>query len=118
MSKKLKKSQKSGKLLSQSFEPGAELVPSVNPNDSTHSHNGEKTMSINFDTLSKAEQQKSVDDHERYQDLLRDLAAGKERKESEILEILERVSRNVNTLKEDYEWRSKRDAMIAEVRRT
>jgi chromosome segregation ATPase len=74
-------------------------------------------MTVNFETLAKAEQVKSIVDYERYQNLLRDLAEGKIRDDAEILEILERVGRNVNMLKEDYEWRAKRDAMIAEVRK-
>ncbi|MCL2348254.1 MAG: hypothetical protein FWC50_08325 [Planctomycetaceae bacterium] len=94
----------------------AERFP-LNTVDSIPSNAGEKTMSINFETLAKAEQVKSIADYERYQNLLRDLAAGKEREEAEILEILERVGRNVNMLKEDYEWRAKRDEQIAEVKR-
>ena len=74
-------------------------------------------MTVNFETLAKAEQLKSVADYKRYQELLRDLAAGKEHDENEILEILERVGRSVNMLKEDYEWRAKRDTMITEVRK-
>ena len=113
--KKSKSTEKS--VTPQSFESDTERTQSVFSNDNLHSTTGEKTMTVNFETLSKAEQLKSVADYERYQTLLRDLAAGKEREETEILEILERVGRNVNMLKEDYEWRSKRDAMIAQVRK-
>ena len=88
----------------------------LNTVDSIPSNTGENTMTVNFETLAKAEQTKSIADYERYQELLRDLAAGKGHDEAEILEILERVGRSVNMLKEDYEWRAKRDTMIAEVR--
>ena len=85
--------------------------------DSIPSNTGETTMTVNFETLAKAEQTKSIVDYKRYQELLRDLASGKERNENEILEILERVGRNVTMLKEDYTWRAKRDEQIVEVRK-
>ena len=113
----MKREKQRASAQTQSSESGVELFPSVVSNESLHSPIGENTMTVNFENLSKAEQLKSVADYERYQTLLRDLAAGKKREESEILEILERVGRNVNMLKEDYEWRSKRDTMIAQVRK-
>jgi len=100
----------------QQSTSNAELFP-LNFVDSIPSSTGENAMTVNFETLAKAEQLKSIADYERYQNLLRDLAVGKKRDEAEILVILERVGRSVNMLKEDYEWRAKRDNMIAEVRK-
>ena len=116
MPKQLKQPPESGTTFQQQSTSNAELFP-LWPVDSIPSSTGENAMTVNFETLAKAEQLKSIADYERYQNLLRDLAAGKEHEESEILEILERVGRSVNMLKEDYEWRAKRDTMIAEVRK-
>ncbi len=44
-------------------------------------------MTVNFESLAKAEKSQAVADHERYQMLLRDLAAGKDRDETDILEM-------------------------------
>ncbi len=113
--KKSKRIEKS--IQPQSPELDAEKVPSIISDDSTHSPNGEKTMTVNFESLAQAEKSQAVADHERYQMLLRDLAAGKDREETDILEICRRVDRNVAMLEEDVAWRKRRDELIAEVRK-
>lgn len=75
-----------------------------------------KPMTVNFESLAQAEKSQAVADHERYQELLRDLAAGKDRDETEVLEICRRVDRNVAMLEDDVKWRTRRDNLIAEVR--
>ena len=111
--KKTKRTEES--VQSQSPELDAEQVPSSVSDDSTLSPKG-KAMTVNFESLAKAEQLKSVADYERYQNLLRDLAAGKKRDDAEILAICERVDRNVAMLEEDVKWRKRRDELIAVVR--
>ncbi len=76
----------------------------------------EKLMTVNFESLAQAEKSQAAQDYENYQNLLRDIAAGKDRDENDILEICRRVDRNVGMLENDVKWRKDRDAMIAKVR--
>lgn len=104
----------------RSHEPDAERFPSDNSCDTIHSQNGENTMSttLNFDSLYAAEIAKSTSDYGRYQELLREIAAGKPvPPENEILHICEQVGRDVTMLEEDVKWRQKRDKDTAEARR-
>ncbi len=118
MMKQKKKSKRTDESVqSQSPELDVERFPSSNSDDSTHSPNGAKTMTVNFESLAQAEKSQAVADHERYQMLLRDLAAGKDRDEADILEICRRVDRNVAMLQEDVAWRKRRDELIVEVRK-
>lgn len=73
-------------------------------------------MTVNFESLAQAEKCQAAKDYENYQNLLRDLAVGKDRDENEILEICRRVDRNVAMLEDDVKWRKDRDAMIVKVR--
>lgn len=75
-------------------------------------------MTVNFESLLQAEKSQAIADHQRYLELLRDLAAGKDRDEADILEICRRVDRNISMLEEDVKWRTGRDKLIAEVRLT
>jgi len=106
----------------QSPELDAELVPSNNLDDFTHSNNdGEKTMTQKFDfaSLIAAEKQLSLDDLAEYQVVLREIAQHKcERPKAEILRLLERCDRDTSDLQADVEWRVKRDEQIAELKRT
>ena len=104
----------------QSPELDAELVPSNNLDDSTHSQNGEKLMSQKFDftSLIAAEKQRSIDDLVEYQVVLREIANNKcKRPEAEILRLLERCDRDTSDLQSDVAWRVKRDEQIAELKR-
>ncbi len=74
-------------------------------------------MAVNFEHLRQAEKSQAVADREQYQLLLRDLAAGKNRDETDILEICRRVDRSIGMLQEDVVWRKRRDELISEVRK-
>lgn len=104
----------------QLSELDVEQFPSNNSDSTIHSQKGENCMSttMNFDSLYAAETTKSVSDYARYQELLRDIAAGKPAPANEeILALCERVGRDVAMLEEDVKWRQKRDKDIAEVHR-
>ncbi len=114
---KQKKKRADESVHAQSPEFDAEQVPSKKSDDFTLSPKG-KTMTVNFESLAQAEKSQAVADHERYQMLLRDLAADKcTLSDEEVLEIVQRAGRDAKTLEEDAAERAERDRMIAELKR-